>query len=79
LIFKLSIDVPEIEKKVPQPKAPSVKVWRLKLNPHPKNIPKLFFSNVETETKVTLRARAAVLSMWPCTLKSDEESQNMSI
>jgi hypothetical protein len=26
LIFKLSIDVPEIEKKVPQPKAPSVKV-----------------------------------------------------
>jgi hypothetical protein len=26
LIFKLSIDVPEIEKKVPQPKPPSAKV-----------------------------------------------------
>jgi len=43
LIFKLSIDVPEIEKKVPQPKPPSVKVWRLKLNPHPENIPKYFY------------------------------------
>ncbi len=64
LIFKPSIDdVPEIEKKVPQPKPPSVKGLKIEAQPTPREHTKIFLSNVETETKVTLRACMAVLSM----------------
>jgi len=52
LILKLSIDVPEIEKKCHNPN-PELKI---EAQPTPRVHTKIFLSNVETETKVTFRA-----------------------
>ncbi len=63
LIFKLSIDVPEIEKNGATTETSKCKGLKIEAQPTPREHTKIFLSNVETETKVTLRAHAAVLSM----------------